>query len=376
MAESAQQSHEESMLLRTEPSFCIYTDDEFGEQVGNVEVMREKIERAATIGENGETEFSFGENGMRVIEEAEDEDEDEKEEEEKTPRRFRDLKIETGGDRISPPIFQAEGGGGDAAALNKWRSHAAYLESTGDLYGAEEYYFRATEADPKDGELLSQYAKLVWQLHGDQAKASRYFQKAVEAAPVNSDVLAAYASFLWDVDESEEGEHLSDDAQVDENPAMVDSFGGDYTEEMRPSSPTLHLAMGLGLDASGFRSFDNDESTNVEEYYKRMVEENPRNVSFLRDYALFLHQKKGDLEGAEEYYSRGILEEPRDGQMLYLYAGIVWQLHHDKDRAAAYFERAVEASPMDSNVLAAYAKFLWETEGEEAAIDEAQRSSN
>lgn len=41
------------------------------------------------------------------------------------------------------------------------------------------------EADPKDGEMLSQYAKLVWQLHGDQAKASRYFEKAVVAAPAN-----------------------------------------------------------------------------------------------------------------------------------------------------------------------------------------------
>lgn len=121
MSESAQQSNGESMLLRTEPSFCIYTDDEFGQHVGNVE-GREKIERTATIGENVEAEFSFGENEMRVIEEVENE----VEEEEKAPRRFKDLKIETGD--LSPPIDQVEGGGGDAAALNKWRSHAEYLE--------------------------------------------------------------------------------------------------------------------------------------------------------------------------------------------------------------------------------------------------------
>ncbi|KAL1535298.1 hypothetical protein AAHA92_28097 [Salvia divinorum] len=353
------------MLLRTEPSFCIYTDDEFGQHVGNVEAMREKIESIATIGESVDAEFSFGENGMRVIQEVEDEDE---EEEGKAPEssvsRFKNLKIETGGDQTSPPIFLVEGGVGDAAALTKWRSHAEYLESTGDLCGAEEYYFRATETDPEDGELLSQYAKLVWQLHGDQAKALRYFEKAVEAAPANSDVLAAYASFLWNVGESEGGEHLADDTQVDENLVMVDSFGGDYIEEMRPSSPTLHLAMGLGLDgAFGTTHSNSDETANADEYYRRMVGESPHNASFLRDYALFLYQTNGDLVGAEEYYLRGIQEEPCDGQLLSLYASIVWQLHHDKDRAAPFFERAVEASPMDSEVLAAYAKFLWETEG-------------
>ncbi|XP_042029607.1 uncharacterized protein LOC121776501 [Salvia splendens] len=213
------------MLLRTEPSFCIYTDDEFGQHVGNVEAVREKIESTATIGENADAEFSFGENGMRVIQEVEDEDE---QEEGKAPSRFKNLKIETGGDQTIPSIFLVEGGGGDAdaAALTKWRNHAEYLESTGDLCGAEEYYFRATEADPEDGELLSQYAKLVWQLRGDQAKALRYFEKAVEAAPANSDVLATYASFLWNVGESEGEEHLADDTQVNENLVMVDSFGG------------------------------------------------------------------------------------------------------------------------------------------------------
>ncbi|XP_042027993.1 uncharacterized protein LOC121775090 isoform X1 [Salvia splendens] len=368
MSEFAQQSDEESMLLRTEPSFCIYTDDEFGQHVGNVEEVREKIESTANIGENVDAEFSFGENGMRVIQEVEDEDE---EEEGKAPSRLKNLKIETGGDQTSPSIFLVEGGGGDAdadaAALTKWINHAEYLESTGDLCGAEEYYFRATEADPEDGELLSQYAKLVWQLRGDQAKALRYFEKAVEAAPANSDVLAAYASFLWNVGESEGEEHLADDTQkwqVNEYLVMVDSFGGDFIEEMRPSSPTLHLAMGLGLDnAFGTTNSNMDETANADEYYRRMVEESSHNVSFLRDYALFLHQKNGDLEGAEEYYLRGIQEEPRDGQLLSLYASILWQLHHDKDRAAPFFERAVEASPMDSEVLAAYAKFLWETEG-------------
>lgn len=88
--------------------------------------------------------------------------------------------------------------------------------------------------------------------------------------------------------------------QSDENLVLVDSLAKDF-EEMRPSSPALHLAMGLGIDNTGFGGFNDavdyisthsDESTNVEEYYRRMVEENPHNPLFLRNYALFLHQVK------------------------------------------------------------------------------------
>ncbi|OMO91898.1 Tetratricopeptide-like helical [Corchorus capsularis] len=105
-----------------------------------------------------------------------------------------------------------------------------------------------------------------------------------------------------------------------------------------------------------------DGGNGVEEYYKRMVEENPGNPLFLGNYAQFLYQSKGDLEGAEEYYGRAILADPKDGGTLSQYAKLVWDLHHDHERASTYFERAVQASPQDSHVHAAYASFLWETE--------------
>ena len=42
---------------------------------------------------------------------------------------------------------------------------------------------RAILADPRDGEIISQYAKLVWELHHDRNKALCYFERAVEANP-------------------------------------------------------------------------------------------------------------------------------------------------------------------------------------------------
>ncbi|GAU19317.1 hypothetical protein TSUD_336030 [Trifolium subterraneum] len=72
-----------------------------------------------------------------------------------------------------------------------------------DLEGAEEYYSRAILADPNDGEVLSQYGKLIWELYHDQERASSYFEQAVQASPDDSHVQAAYASFLWDTEEDE-----------------------------------------------------------------------------------------------------------------------------------------------------------------------------
>nr|GMD15549.1 Tetratricopeptide-like helical [Ipomoea batatas] len=97
-----------------------------------------------------------------------------------------------------------------------------------------------------------------------------------------------------------------------------------------------------GGDSHGF---------SMEEYFKKMVDENPSNPLFLRNYAHFLHQTKGDCKGAEEYYSRAILADPGDGEVLSQYANLVWELHRDADRATSYFERAVQAAAEDRFVF-------------------------
>lgn len=199
------------------------------------------------------------------------------------------------------------------------KNYAHHLQSNGDLNGAEEYYFRATQADPKDGETLMQYARLVWELHHDQDRALGYFEAAVLASPEDCDILGAYARFLWEIGDDEENDDTA--------------------------APT-------------------EES--LEEYYKRVVNEKCRDPLLLRNYAHFLQQTKGDLEGAEEYYSRAVEADPGDGEVVSQYAQLVWELHRDGDKASAYFERAVEAAPTDSDVLAAHAKFLWEADDEDS----------
>ncbi|KAF5738992.1 Tetratricopeptide repeat-like superfamily protein putative isoform 2 [Tripterygium wilfordii] len=149
------------------------------------------------------------------------------------------------------------------------------------------------------------------------------------------------------------------------------------------SHQEVSLAIGLGLGGGGgggggnsgrggeFNSGGGDgrDKDSSEEYYRRMVEENPGNPLFLRNYAQFLYQSTEDLPGAEEYYSRAILADPSDGEIMSQYAQLLWELHHDQDRALSYFERAVQASPEDSHVHAAYANFLWEMEEDEDGCD-------
>lgn len=139
---------------------------------------------------------------------------------------------------------------------------------------------------------------------------------------------------------------------------------------------------GGGGGRGSFRpvAFDRDggdsSGVSMEEHYKRMLEANPGDPLFLRNYAHFLYQIKGDVGAAEEYYSRAILADQEDGETLSQYANIIWEMHRDRERAASYFERAVRVSSQDSHIHAAYAKFLWDVEEDEEEEEEENAASS
>nr|XP_027116681.1 uncharacterized protein LOC113734360 [Coffea arabica] len=398
-------SEQHSLMLHTEPSFCIYNKDDGEEEViGNEDLAAKMLAGRDGIADLGSPKFSFGKNAMASIEE----DADEEDRKEETLGEFKDLGIE--GEAISSPWPLAGGRGGiddgvDGGTLDSGlprfdengdveehykrmikedpsnplflRNYAQFLKSKGELSGAEECYFRATLADPKDGEIMLQYAKLVWELHNDKDKALKYFKKAACAAPEDSHVLAAYASFLWELDEDEdevESSSSNEQRQVEEFGGQMDQCHSEFAEDQRPASPPLHLATGLGIDMAGFggtmgyadcMKVDFSDSINVEEYYRRMIEENPSNPLFLRNYAQYLCETQGDLQAAEEYYLRAMHLDPSDGEITLQYAKVIWELRQDRHEALPFFKQAVQAAPQNSDVLAAYASFLWETEEDE-----------
>ncbi|KAG9148784.1 hypothetical protein Leryth_018097 [Lithospermum erythrorhizon] len=391
-----------SMVLHSEPSFAIYNnthnqdsedDNELAKSdslFGLSETINDQLEALGT------GEFTFG--NMGFIEENDIEEEEETEDE----------KMDRLGGLVENLEIGGEGGGLDktslylgAAGVAKdfdengdlgeyymrilteepsnplfLRNYAQFLQCQGDLSRAEGYYYRATLADPNDGEILMQYANIVRELHHDQDKAASYFERAVSAASDDSHVQAAYVRFLWEMDESDEED---DESSANIRTPTNNGHNSVAEDQQMPASSPLHLAVGLGLDVQGlgyglssdyYTATSSYDKGSIEDHYKRMIEGNPRDPLYLRNYADFLYQSKGDLAGAEEYYSRATLVDPSDGEIVSQYAKLVWQLHHNKDKATTYFERAVQASPENSDVLGAYARFLWEVEEDDEEIPE------
>ncbi|KAJ8763869.1 hypothetical protein K2173_003651 [Erythroxylum novogranatense] len=394
--------HQRTEMLHTAPSFSVFNTadgDEEEELEVDVEQGKEDLKRTVTVGDNieaiGSGEFSFGKKGMGLIEE---------EGEEETETDFNEigyLSIEEGKEPVSPPMYLAtglgiegidlagliggSGGGGhvdltltnfdDGGDIEQYykrmvdeypchplflSNYAQLLQSKGDLHGAEEFYHRATLADPQDGLIRSKYARLVWELHHDQDRALSNYELSVETAPQDSNVLAAYASFLWELDVDRKNNTSEPEEIQEEIPNKLnnsDTDGGFGA----PKAP-----LGLRIDVGDPTASDADKPINVEEYYDRMIKENPCSSLVLANYAKFLCQSKGDIVGAEEYYSRAVLADPKDGEIMSQYAQFLWEFHGDRRKALHYLERAVEATPEDSYVLAAYASFLWETEENDA----------
>ncbi|KAL4290297.1 hypothetical protein GQ457_14G013640 [Hibiscus cannabinus] len=370
-------------MLHSAPSFSIYNE---GAEDGKV--AEEALDRTVATNESidaaGNPDFSFRKKCMELIQE--EEGEEEKERSNRILSSYNDEE-EVELEPPSPPMYLAAGLGIDCVGFGTMadgvdlssleldeaedpeefhrrlvdeypchplflRNYAKFLQSKGDLQGAEDYYHRATLADPEDGEILVQYAQIVWDLHHDKDRALSFFERAVQASPQDSNVLGAYASFLWEIgDDGEEHGEQQEYQKVKE---------AEIPEETKLASLSLHPT-----NLAGFGVHTDIQDVNIKDYYWRMVQENPGNASVLSNYARFLHQSKGDLEGAEEYYLQAIQADPGDGETMSQYAKLVWDLHHDHDKALQYFELAVDANPGNSNILAAYASFLWETEQDE-----------
>lgn len=256
-------------MLRTEPSFEIYSSDE-GLPPGETD-HEDLIEKEVA----GIREFSF-----RTIDEDDGgEGENEREEDADDEDKSKDLRFDGPGDGDEDEIgnYYKRILKDDPSNPLFLRKVAQLLQSKGDTAGAEEHYFLATLYDPKDGETLMEYAKLVWELYGDKDRAFCYFKRAVLAAPQDSHVIGAYARFLWEI--GDEDDELKEEASGEED--------------------EYHSGATLRADAS--------------------------DGEIISEYAKFIWKHHQDREKASFYFERAIQASLEDSNVKAAYASFLWE---------------------------------------------------
>ncbi|CAH8355993.1 unnamed protein product [Eruca vesicaria subsp. sativa] len=94
-------------------------------------------------------------------------------------------------------------------------NYAKFLKEWRHEESREEYWERAILGNTDDGNVLSLYADLILQNHGDHKRAHSYFRQAPQMSPQHCYVQPSRARFLWDVEdeeyEEEEKEQWSDE---------------------------------------------------------------------------------------------------------------------------------------------------------------------
>ena len=96
----------------------------------------------------------------------------------------------------------------------------------------------------------------------------------------------------------------------------------------------------------------------AEEYYRRAVEADPKNVNHLGNYATFLTDIRKAHDRAEEYYHRALEAGPEHASNLGNYAVFLTAIRKDYNRAEEYYRRAIELDPSNLNIIANYSGFL------------------
>ncbi len=62
---------------------------------------------------------------------------------------------------------------------------------------AEDFFHRALQVDPSDGEILGRFASFLWLGRGNKEAAERAYKAAIASDPQNPYHAGSYAHFLW-----------------------------------------------------------------------------------------------------------------------------------------------------------------------------------
>lgn len=156
-------------MLRTEPSFSIYNSEDGLGEVKDADNMVKNdglvlpLERCVTIGDKiGSGEFSFGKNGMGLIEE-DDNEKEQDDENEGFYHGLENLNIEEIDRPVSPPMYLATGFGMDGNGVGGGGGFGVDFKNScfDQVEDVEEFYKRLVSEDPSNPLFLRNYAQLL-----------------------------------------------------------------------------------------------------------------------------------------------------------------------------------------------------------------------
>jgi Flp pilus assembly protein TadD len=113
----------------------------------------------------------------------------------------------------------------------------------------------------------------------------------------------------------------------------------------------------FGAGNAGMRQMVIGRAAATDDYHETQLRDNPNDPSAHSNYAAFLNDNKGDIEGAEREYRKAIDLDANHAIALGNLASLMWK-KGEIDQAANLYRRALEAGPGQENVSWNYANFL------------------
>ncbi|MBF0128202.1 MAG: hypothetical protein HQM02_13455, partial [Magnetococcales bacterium] len=195
---------------------------------------------------------------------------------------------------------------------------------------------QALEVEPRNPDILGDFALFLQEVRGDLPQAEALFQRALQADPGHGRNLGNFAILLH------EGRKDDDRAELYYLRAL----------EAEPENAT-HLG-NLALFLHEIRAEDDQAET----FFRRALVQNGDDATLLANFALFLHDTRRDDALAETLYRRALLADGTDANCLGNFALFLKNVRHDHDQAEAFFRRALQADPDHAGHLANFALFM------------------
>jgi Tfp pilus assembly protein PilF len=235
----------------------------------------------------------------------------------------------------------------DPSYANAQRNLGSLLWREGDLDETERLYRAAAASDP-NSIYLGNLAQFLWCERQDVAQAQQYFQRAVDTQPTDGDARSKYLLFLAELGQVEEADrHLQ---------VLLDR------EDHLDAHPLTRIAQYFERSA--------DDYQQAETFYGKAIARDEGDIFALTQYAGFL-LACNNIAASAHRFQQALEANPTDPELQAAVASSFTLLGQNPAKAERLFQQAIAAG-VDPNVRANFAQYLILQDRDNEAIAELQ----